>query len=55
MGATFAFTETFVANERRKNDYVNGAAGACAAGFLAGVKGVSSFIIHIRLYHNLSR
>jgi hypothetical protein len=38
MGATFAFTETYVANERRKNDYINGAAGACAAGFLAGVK-----------------
>lgn len=38
MGATFAFTEAFVANERRKNDALNGAAGGCAAGFLAGIR-----------------
>lgn len=38
MGATFAFTESFVANQRQKDDLWNGAAGACAAGFLAGIK-----------------
>ena len=38
MGATFAFTEAFVANERRKNDALNGAAGGCAAGFLTGIR-----------------
>ncbi|KAF8168164.1 hypothetical protein B0H34DRAFT_792801 [Crassisporium funariophilum] len=38
MGATFAFTESFVANERRKKDAINGMAGGCAAGFLAGVR-----------------
>ncbi|KDR84927.1 hypothetical protein GALMADRAFT_233397 [Galerina marginata CBS 339.88] len=38
MGATFKFTETFVANERQKSDALNGAAGGCAAGFLAGVR-----------------
>jgi len=38
MGATFAFTEAFVANQRQKNDALNGAIGACAAGFLAGIK-----------------
>ncbi len=38
MGATFAFTEAFVANERQKDDALNGAAGGCAAGFLAGIK-----------------
>ena len=38
MGATFAFTEAFVANERQKNDALNGAAGGCAAGFLAGIR-----------------
>jgi len=38
MGATFAFTEAFVANERQKNDPLNGAAGGCAAGFLAGIR-----------------
>ncbi|KAG6856646.1 hypothetical protein H0H87_002236 [Tephrocybe sp. NHM501043] len=31
MGATFALTESLVANQRRKDDPVNGAAGACAA------------------------
>ncbi|KAF8632617.1 hypothetical protein AX15_001819 [Amanita polypyramis BW_CC] len=38
MGATFALTESMVANHRQKNDPINGAAGACAAGFLAGVR-----------------
>ncbi|PPQ87029.1 hypothetical protein CVT25_000006 [Psilocybe cyanescens] len=38
MGAAFKFTETYVANERQKHDALNGAAGGCAAGFLAGVR-----------------
>jgi len=38
MGATFALTETTVANIREKDDAMNGAAGACAAGFLAGIR-----------------
>ncbi|KAG6912009.1 hypothetical protein DXG01_000257 [Tephrocybe rancida] len=38
MGATFALTESVVANQRQKDDAVNGAAGACAAGFLAGIR-----------------
>jgi len=38
MGATFAFTESFVANQRQKDDALNGAIGGCAAGFLAGIK-----------------
>ncbi|CCL99017.1 uncharacterized protein FIBRA_01026 [Fibroporia radiculosa] len=38
MGATFALTEAAVANSREKDDAVNGAAGACAAGFLAGIR-----------------
>lgn len=38
MGFTFAFTESFIANQRQKNDPINGATGACAAGFLAGVR-----------------
>jgi len=40
MGASFAFTETVVANQRQKNDPLNGVAGGCAAGFLAGIRGV---------------
>lgn len=40
MGFTFAFMETCVANLRQKNDPINGATGACAAGFLAGVRSV---------------
>ncbi len=39
MGATFALTESTVANYRQKSDPINGAVGACAAGFLAGVRG----------------
>ncbi|KAI5121291.1 hypothetical protein M0805_002334 [Coniferiporia weirii] len=38
MGATFAATESVVANMREKNDPINGAAGGCAAGFLAGLR-----------------
>ncbi|KZT02633.1 uncharacterized protein LAESUDRAFT_738547 [Laetiporus sulphureus 93-53] len=38
MGATFAFTESALANYREKDDALNGAAGACAAGFLAGIR-----------------
>ncbi|THV07722.1 hypothetical protein K435DRAFT_833553 [Dendrothele bispora CBS 962.96] len=38
MGAAFAFTEAMVANQREKDDALNGAAGACAAGFLAGLR-----------------
>lgn len=39
MGFTFAFTDSFVANTREKDDALNGVAGGCAAGFLAGVRG----------------
>lgn len=39
MGATFAFTESAVANQRQKDDALNGVAGGCAAGFLAGIRG----------------
>ena len=39
MGFSFAFTEAFVANTRERNDSLNGVAGGCAAGFLAGVRG----------------
>lgn len=38
MGFTFAFTESLVANERQKSDPISSATGACAAGFLAGVR-----------------
>jgi hypothetical protein len=40
MGATFALTEGVVANHRQTDDAINGMAGGCAAGFLAGVRGV---------------
>lgn len=39
MGAAFTLTESFVANQRQTDDPWNGASGACAAGFLAGIKG----------------
>jgi len=42
MGATFAATESIVANQREKQDALNGVAGGCAAGFLAGLRGVRS-------------
>ncbi|KAI0756902.1 hypothetical protein C8Q80DRAFT_1091608 [Daedaleopsis nitida] len=38
MGATFALTESVVANQRQVDDSLNGAAGGCAAGFLAGIR-----------------
>ncbi|KZO98384.1 hypothetical protein CALVIDRAFT_535469 [Calocera viscosa TUFC12733] len=38
MGAVFSYTEASIANARAKNDAWNGAAGGCAAGFLAGVR-----------------
>ena len=44
MGATFALTESTVANYREKDDPLNGAAGACAAGFLAGIRGTSYIV-----------
>lgn len=40
MGATFAFTDSYVANLRQTDDPLNGAAGGCAAGLLSGVRGV---------------
>lgn len=40
MGAAFAFTEATVANQRETNDALNGIAGGCAAGFLAGLRSV---------------
>ena len=39
MGASFAFTEAAVANARETDDSLNGAAGGCAAGLLAGLRG----------------
>jgi hypothetical protein len=39
MGAAFAFTEGTVANARHTDDAINGVAGGCAAGFLAGIRG----------------
>jgi hypothetical protein len=44
MGATFAATEAVVANQRETEDSLNGAAGACAAGFLLGVRGALAYI-----------
>jgi hypothetical protein len=41
MGATFAFSESVVANQRKTDDALNGVAGGCAAGFLAGIRGSS--------------
>ncbi|KDQ63384.1 hypothetical protein JAAARDRAFT_202839 [Jaapia argillacea MUCL 33604] len=41
MGFTFAFTEAAVANQRQKDDPINGVAGGCAAGFLAGIRAKS--------------
>jgi hypothetical protein len=41
MGAAFEFTEAAVANRRRKDDALNGVVGGYAAGFLAGIRGMS--------------
>lgn len=38
MGAAFAFTEAVAANQRETDDALNGLAGGCAAGFLAGIR-----------------
>ncbi|KAJ7092670.1 hypothetical protein C8R44DRAFT_891111 [Mycena epipterygia] len=38
VGATFAMTESVVANHRQTDDPVNSASGACAAGFLLGLR-----------------
>lgn len=43
MGATFALTESIVANQRERDDHLNGVAGGCAAGFLAGIRGAFTF------------
>jgi hypothetical protein len=43
MGGTFALTDSWVANVRRKDDHLNGVAAGCAAGFLAGIRGMSYF------------
>jgi hypothetical protein len=53
MGATFAATEAIVANQREVDDSLNGAAGACAAGFLAGVKGAFSYNVGLCLARSL--
>lgn len=41
VGFTYAATESAVANVREKDDPLNGATGACAAAFLAGISGAS--------------
>lgn len=41
VGFTYATTESVVANVREKDDPLNGATGACAAAFLAGISGAS--------------
>lgn len=46
MGAAFAFTESAVANQRATNDALNGIAGGCAAGFLAGLRSVLSYWVY---------
>lgn len=38
MAGSFAFTDAVVANTRQTDDALNGVAGGCAAGFLAGVR-----------------
>ncbi|KAJ7634248.1 hypothetical protein DFH06DRAFT_1100813 [Mycena polygramma] len=37
VGATFAVTDSVVANQRQADDAISAASGACAAGFLLGV------------------
>ncbi|KAF7347879.1 NdufA11 NADH dehydrogenase subunit [Mycena venus] len=37
VGATFAMTESVVANQRQTDDAISAASGACAAGFLLGL------------------
>ncbi|TXT07248.1 hypothetical protein VHUM_03418 [Vanrija humicola] len=38
MGFAYSFTQSFVSNTRETDDALNGAAGGCAAGFIAGVR-----------------
>ena len=51
MGVTFAATESIVANQREKQDALNGVAGGCAAGFLAGIRGAHhhTFLVPFRV------
>lgn len=56
MAASFAFVEAATANTRQTNDALNGAAGGCAAGFLAGVRGtIFTLTIYSILGHLLTR
>ena len=52
MGFTFAATESIVANTRETDDALNGAAGGCAAGFLAGLRGAYSLLSYSIPYYN---
>jgi hypothetical protein len=53
MGGIFSFTDSFVANTRRKDDALNGAAGGCAAGLVAGASGewTPKALFRSRRYH----
>ncbi|KAJ7357312.1 hypothetical protein DFH08DRAFT_954590 [Mycena albidolilacea] len=42
VGASFAFTESVVANQRQTDDAISAASGACAAGFLLGISAARS-------------
>lgn len=53
MGATFAATESIVANQREKQDALNGVAGGCAAGFLAGIRGAHHHTFPVPFRANL--
>lgn len=55
MGAAFAFTEAVVANQRETDDALNGLAGGCAAGFLAGIRSTFHYCsaLSSRLTHSL--
>jgi hypothetical protein len=58
MGATFAFTDSYVANLRQTDDPLNGAAGGCAAGLLAGVRGAQCDYItrrHVNVFWTIAR
>lgn len=49
MGATFAGTRSVVANTRQVDDSLNGVAGGCAAGFLAGIRCMFTLPPHPRV------
>jgi hypothetical protein len=53
MGAAFAFTEATVANQRQKDDAINGVTGGCAAGFLAGIRGWFVSLLCSSLCYNI--